>query len=118
MAAEAKLDRAAIALSALCIVHCVALPLVAVALPFGAVLAEAQWVHWVLAACAMAASVSTLAYAPDARKPWFMVLAIAGLALITGALFLDGSGVDEKVPTVIGGVLLALAHSGRLFRHK
>jgi len=37
-----------------------------------------------------------------------------GMTLVVGALFGEHWGVDETVPTVIGGVLLAAAHIRRL----
>ncbi len=113
-----RLDSASIALSTLCIVHCLALPVLIVALPFLALIADAEWVHWLLAACAIAASASVLAFAPDARRPRFVVPAISGLMLISGALLLDGTRIGETIPTVIGGVLLAAAHAGRLLNHR
>lgn len=118
MARTAKLDAAAIVVSSLCVVHCLALPLMVTALPFVAIVADAEWVHWLLAGFAVAASASILAHAPDARRPRFLVPAMAGLTLIVGALLLDGLGIDERLPTAIGGVLLAAAHLGRLFGRK
>lgn len=118
MARTAKLDCAAIVASSLCLVHCLALPLMVTALPFVAIVAEAKWLHWLLAAFAVVAFASILAHAPDARRPRFLAPAITGLALILGALLADGVGIDERLPTAIGGALLAFAHLGRLLGHK
>ena len=107
-------DRVAVALSLLCLVHCVALPLVAVALPFLSVVSEAEWVHWVFAILAVLASASVVATSPSARTPAFLTPAIIGASLVVSGLFSEAIGVDEAVPTIIGGVLLAFAHWRRL----
>ena len=39
------LDTSAVSLSVLCLVHCLALPLVSAFLPLAGVLAEAEWIH-------------------------------------------------------------------------
>jgi hypothetical protein len=108
-------DRAAVALSLLCIIHCVALPLVAVALPFLSVAAEAEWVHWVFASLAVLASGSVVALSSSARTPSFLLPAGSGAALVVFGLFAEGLGIEEAIPTVIGGLLLAFAHLRRLY---
>lgn len=107
-------DRAAVALSLLCIAHCVALPLVAIALPFLSAAAEAQWVHWVFASLAVLASGFVAFASPSARTPGFLAPAGIGAALVVGGLFAPAYGIEEAVPTVIGGVALAYAHWRRL----
>lgn len=107
-------DRAAVALSLLCIVHCVALPLVAIALPFLSAAAEAQWVHWVFASLAVLASGFVALTSPSARKPGFLIPAGIGASLVVAGLFAPGFGIEEAVPTVIGGMALAYAHWRRL----
>ena len=113
-----RTDRAATAISLACIVHCLALPLVASALPFVAVVAEAEWVHWVLAILALLASLSVTYSSKSARVPSFLIPSSAGIALLVFGLFAEHAGFDETMPTVIGGSLLAAAHMYRLFRHK
>ena len=49
----ALLDAGAVALSSLCLLHCLALPLLAAALPLFGVWAEAEWVHLVFVAIAL-----------------------------------------------------------------
>ena len=117
LAGESKLtDRAAVTLSLLCIAHCVALPLLAIALPFLVVAAEAEWVHWVFALLAVLASASVVWSSPDARRRAFLLPAACGAGLVVFGLFAEGFGVDEAIPTVIGGVLMAFAHGRRLIR--
>lgn len=114
MQSTAHFDRAAVTFSLACVAHCVALPVIAIALPFIAALAEAEWVHWLLTALAVFASSSVIMSSPSARTGSFLVPAICGLVLVTGALFAERLGVEETIPTVIGGVLLAVAHIRRL----
>ena len=107
-------DRAAVALSLLCIVHCVALPLLAIALPVLAVVGEMEWVHWVFAILAVLASGSVALTSASARRLGFLLPAGLGASLVVFGLFAEGFEIDEAIPTVIGGVLLAFAHWRRL----
>ncbi|MEM7781153.1 MAG: MerC domain-containing protein [Pseudomonadota bacterium] len=109
------IDGAATGLSIACIIHCLILPIFAATSPFIAALAENEMVHIVVAILAVLASGSIIAMSPSARTPGFLVPACAGMALIVGALFLEEFGVDETIPTVIGGLLIAFAHGRRLF---
>ena len=106
------LDASAISLSALCLVHCLALPTLALALPFVGAWAQAEWVH--LALVCLAAPIALLALVDwRARRPraWSSVaLAALGLGfMLVGALEFP-SVAWERPLTVIGGVLLATAH--------
>jgi hypothetical protein len=107
-------DGAAVALSLLCIVHCLALPLAAMALPFLAAAAEAEWVHWVFAVLAVLVSAMVVANSPSARALGFLVPVGTGAALVVFGLFAEGVGMAEALPTVTGGLLLAFAHGRRL----
>lgn len=98
--------------------HCIALPIIAVSLPFGAAVAEAEWVHWFLSTLAIGASATVIITAQSARSPQFLVPALLGMTFVCVALFAEGFGVDETTPTVIGGVLLAAAHTYRLIKNK
>ncbi|XUU61550.1 MerC domain-containing protein [Erythrobacter sp. HA6-11] len=112
----AVLDRSAAALSVACIIHCVALPAMIVALPFLAVIAEAEWVHWSFALLAIAASGTVLVISGPARSGTFTVLASLGMALIVCGLFAEQFEIEETVPTLLGGIVLAAAHLHRLRR--
>lgn len=118
MQSTANTDRAAIALNVACIVHCLALPLLAFVLPVVGTLAEIEAIHIVLAVFAVFAAVSVPLRSADARGPGFLVPAGGGIALIIGALFAERFGLSETLPTVLGGLLLSYAHLGRLIpRH-
>ena len=102
-------DGMAVGLSTLCLVHCLALPLVASFLPLAGTWAEAEWVHWLFVAVAAPVSLWTLARPAD-RSPAILILAGLGLAL----LFLGAAGWpshEAETPlTVTGSLLLAAAH--------
>ena len=108
------LDGAAAALSSLCLVHCLALPVLAALLPvlaLGGSLHGPVWLHWLL--IAMAAPVS--AYAlwrglenHGERLP--LVLALFGFMVMAMGAFLHDSGLAEPTLTVGGGLLVAFAH--------
>ena len=116
MEETAPLDKAAAVVSIVCIAHCLSLPILAVTLPFVSSFAEGDWVHWVLATLAVAASLTVILRSESARTAPFLVPAIAGMALVFGGLFVEPYGVDDAIPTVIGGLLLAYAHIKRLAR--
>ncbi|MEM7690510.1 MAG: MerC domain-containing protein [Pseudomonadota bacterium] len=107
-------DRAAVALSLLCIAHCVALPLVAVVLPFASAAAEAEWVHWVFATFAVLASGTVALSSASARRAGFLLPAGIGASLVVFGLFAEAFGISEQIPTVLGGMMLAFAHWRRL----
>lgn len=117
MSTTVKTDRTAVALSMACIAHCVALPVLAISMPFLAAFAESEWVHWLLTALAVSASTMVITSSHSSRTPTFLIPAILGLALITSGLFAESFGIGETLPTAIGGGLLASAHIYRLFKH-
>lgn len=109
-------DGAAIALSAACVAHCVALPVIAISSPIFAVVAQAEWLHWIMALLAVLTSMSVMISSPSARVPVFLVPAGLGGLLITGALFAEHFGLAETLPTIIGGGLMASAHIYRIYK--
>ncbi|MEP3420934.1 MAG: MerC domain-containing protein [Erythrobacter sp.] len=118
MQSHSSFDRAATVLSLSCVAHCVALPIIAVSLPFLGSMAQAEWIHWALTAMAIAASGTVIVRAHGGRSPAFLVPVLFGITLISFAVFADSIGIDETPPTVIGGLLIAAAHIHRLIKHK
>ncbi len=110
------LDALAMLFSALCLVHCLALPLLVAALPLAAssLVADERFHQWLLLG-AVPTSVIALGWGwrrhRDSLVAW---LGTAGLLLMVFAAFgiqiglLDARG--ERVLTVIGALLLAIAH--------
>lgn len=117
MPSIANFDRAAAALSITCVVHCVAMPVIAVSAPFLAVLSGNEWVHWAFALLSIAASSTVIAFSKPARRLGFLVPVSLGLALISFGLFAEHYDIDEGLPTAFGGFLIAAAHLRRLFKH-
>lgn len=107
-------DLAAISLSGLCLVHCLALPALAVSLPVLGAWAEVEWVHWAFIAMALPISLLALSRGRRTGRARRVMLAATGLGLMVAG----AAGVgDETVMTVVGGVTLALAHALNLRRH-
>jgi len=109
-----RLDAVGLAISGICLVHCLALPLLAVLLPafalgFGA--EGDRTFHWVL--LGLAVPISTLALwrgaARSAHWRWLQVGSIGLVLMLIGVLHLFGA--DSEVPiTAFGVTLLAIAH--------
>ncbi|MET0337563.1 MAG: MerC domain-containing protein [Caulobacter sp.] len=111
------LDVSAIGLSGLCLIHCLVLPAVAVALPFLGAWTQAEWVHLLFVALAAPISVIALFRRAAERPPTpLLVLAASGLALLAlGALGLPSHAVETQL-SVAGGLILAAAHTWNLRR--
>lgn len=107
-------DRIAIATSALCIVHCLALPLLALTLPILGVVAEWELAHWTFAIVAIAASASVPFRDSRARTVSFLLHAGVGIFLLVAGLFAEHFSLDETLLTVAGGIVLAGLHLLRL----
>lgn len=109
---EDRFEKAALAASFLCLVHCLALPLLIAALPpLSRILALPESVHLWLLGFAIPASGGALV-AGRARHGSALPLALgaAGLALLAlGALPFGGSAGETPV-TVAGSLALAAAH--------
>ena len=105
------LDRGAILLSALCLLHCLAVPLVIVAVPAVAMALPGQnWVHLViLATAAPLAAVALWRGWRRHRDRRPALLGAVGLALLVTGVAVGESDL-ETVLTVVGGLVLAAAH--------
>ena len=111
------LDWAAIGASGLCLVHCLALPLVIAALPaLGDVAGSGA--HWVLLAFALPVSLWVLARdrGPSAFAPF--VIGVAGLSLMTLGVALFEGMPRETWFTVAGVLFVAAAHGLRWRRRR
>ncbi len=113
---DGAFDGTAAALSSLCLLHCLLLPLglglapVLAAVP-GAGMHGPEWLHWALLALAAPVSVYALWRGLAAHGdplPWR--LAAAGFALMAGGAALHDTGPAEQALTVAGGLVVAFAH--------
>lgn len=108
----ALFDASAVALSTLCLLHCLALPLLAALLPLFGAWSEAEWVHGVFVLIAAPLSGYALwrarRHRPLPAALW--LLAGAGLALLlAGASGVLGERAETPL-TVAGSLALAGAH--------
>ncbi|MEM6535519.1 MAG: MerC domain-containing protein [Pseudomonadota bacterium] len=114
-----KVDAVAIGMSGLCVVHCLALPVLASAAPVLGVISEAEWLHRLLVI--MALPLALLAFT---RTPSRSAQIAFGLPAIIGSvlLFLGASAEPlhdyETLLTVIGAVFLGGAHILRWRTHQ
>lgn len=107
------LDGAAVGLSALCLIHCLALPLIVAGLPFLAQFAEGH-LHAQMLVVVLPLSIVALGLGFRHHRNTNIVLAgIAGMALLTiGATFAHeewGLAADRTF-TIVGALVLAAAH--------
>ena len=102
----------AVSASLLCLVHCVGLPLVIAALPvLSTILDVPETFHlWVLAFAIPASGIALVSGRARHGAMWPLALGAAGLAsLAVGAITL-GRTAGETPMTVVGSLLLAVAH--------
>lgn len=113
-----KLDALAIALTSACLVHCLILPVAALALPLLASGAHAEWVHWVFVA--IAAPTSFMALRHNHHSKWVLLglraFAAFGLSLLLfGALGWPTHEAGVQI-TILGSLVLAAVHLVNYFR--
>lgn len=106
------LDRAAITVSVLCVVHCMAIPVALLIMPAVALIdVHHHWVHWGL--LGLAAPLSAVAFGSGFTKHRRLLvpaLGALGLMLMAGAVTeLFGAAAESPV-TIVGASLLAAAH--------
>lgn len=107
------LDRAAIALSGLCVLHCLAMPFVLLALPFMGQLTEG---HFHLQMLVVVVPVSSIALGLGFRRHRRMSVMVAGavglLLLFVGGTWMHSEvGIlADRATTIAGSLLLASAH--------
>lgn len=108
----ALFDASAVALSGLCLIHCLALPLLASLLPLFGAWSRAEWVHAVFVGIAAPLTGYALIRANEAQRlPRVLwVLAIGGLGcLLLGAIQWPSEAASTPI-TVVGSLMLAATH--------
>ncbi len=107
--AQKRVDMAACGLTAACLAHCLALPLVASLLPLLGAVAETEWVHWVFVV--IAGPLAIVAFGRRGAPTTLRLLAIVGvLSLIAGAAGFPTHDWETAL-SVIGALCLASAHT-------
>lgn len=117
--AKRLLDLSAVSISALCLAHCLALPVLAAMLPLANAVVQSEWVHAVFVLIAAPLSALALLHGGARHRaptPW---LALAGLGLALLALGAIGwPDRDWETPiTVMGSLCLATVHLWNWRRH-
>jgi hypothetical protein len=114
----AAIDASAVTLSGLCLIHCMAVPLLAAFLPVAGVFADAEWVHKAFVAAALPVSGFAIvrSWKPGGGTG-FALLASPGLTLLVSAAFAPALHELETPLTVTGALLLGSAHIWRWNRH-
>jgi hypothetical protein len=115
------LDGAAVALSGLCLLHCLALPLVVAGVPFLAQYAETH-LHYQVLVAVIPLSVIALALGYRRHRDWRIVMAgaVGMTLLVIGATVAHTQlGITaDRIFTVIGSLVLATAHYFNSYRKK
>ncbi len=117
--AKARLDLYAAGLSTLCLLHCLALPLLVTIMPLAAQAAESELAHQILILAAVPVSLRAIWKTPamDGNR-LFVGAALSGLGLLLVAAFIEAVSAYEEPITVAGGVLLCWAHLRRWVRQR
>ncbi|MEM7611643.1 MAG: MerC domain-containing protein [Pseudomonadota bacterium] len=116
-----RIDLYAATISTLCLIHCLALPLLAAVLPLAGQISDNELLHKGLVLLAAPATLWVVRHAwrtPGMRG--FVAIATTGLGLLVLAAFAAPLEAFELPLTVLGSVLLASAHVWRwsTTRHK
>ncbi len=114
MTTLSRTDGAAICLSGLCILHCLALPIAASLMPIFGSLAENEWIHKALViATPFLVGAALFRSCPGRDRIIFVAIAGTGVAFLFAAAFVHELHDYETPLTVVGALILASAH---LFR--
>ena len=119
----AALDAGAMFISGLCLVHCLALPLLLALLPLAAAsfVADESFHRWLLLAIVPSSALALVLGSRRHHHPEVLRLGAGAVALLAVAAFGDWYGMSERwqtVLTVIGGLLLGSAHLLNLRLHR
>ena len=110
-------DLYAMACSALCIVHCLALPALVAFIPAVALAADAEWLHVLFVIAAAPATLWVVSRAVAAGDSVLVIAgACIGLALLAFAAFVETP--YETTLTTAGAVLLLGVHGQRWWRYR
>jgi len=113
------IDRAGIAISALCIIHCLLLPLAASVLPIIGLLAENENIHKALVLLAIVPAAMAFSSFIGSRMAMIICgLGVFGILTLIAGAFVESFHDFETIMTVIGAFSLASAHILRLFAIK
>ena len=111
---QPQLDKVAIGISSLCIVHCLFLPIAIVLLPsIGLQLIADEAFHQVLVVAVLLTSISALFMGCRRHKTWrVLAWGLSGLLLLVGAIIFghDFGELFEKGLTLMGSAFVIFGH--------
>ncbi|MEM7767277.1 MAG: MerC domain-containing protein [Pseudomonadota bacterium] len=114
-----SLDGAAIGMSAACVIHCLALPLMVSVLPILGPFAASEIAHKALVLVAVPISAAAIMRGWTQDGAWIpTTLIILGLGLLLAAAFAEPLHDHETPLTVFGALILAAGHLLRWRRHQ
>jgi len=95
----------------LCLLHCLALPLLVTLVPLAVQAADSELTHRILAVAAVPLSLRVIwKTLYDGGSRLFVGAALTGLGLLLLAAFIEAVSAHEEPITVVGGALLCAAH--------
>lgn len=121
--AKGLLDNAAVALSGLCLLHCLALPVVIAVLPFLGQFGEGHFhVQMLIAVLPVSIIAFTLGFRRHRSRSVVAWGGVGVLLLVVGGTVAHGSYgiVADRLLTICGALILAAAHyfNNRFSRHR
>lgn len=113
------IDYAGIAISTLCIVHCILLPLATSTLPIVGMISENEIVHKVLVLLAVIPAAFVFASSIGSRFSLLIrLIGVTGIATLFLGAFVEWFHDYETVLTLVGATCLASAHIFRLLDNR
>ena len=113
----ALLDLSSIGLSVLCLVHCLALPVLVAVLPAFSQVLAADWVHMGLVCLAIPLTIWALYQSGGWHRQVVVILAVSGLMLLALAAFVAELHDYEIAMSILGALLVASAHALNTYLH-
>jgi hypothetical protein len=111
-----NLDTTAMGLSGLCLIHCLALPVLVTLMPALSTVAEMEWMHKAFVLLAWPVTLTAIlrrTALSSASHTRFSVVACSGLLLLSVAAFVEALHDFETPLTILGGLTLGAAHFWR-----
>jgi len=112
---QLMMDKFAIGLSAMCAIHCLAVPVLLVLLPSAAALGlgNEQFHFWMLAAVLPSSLLALFLGCKKHKRYQLFILGVVGLALLLSAVVLGENIIGEageKVLTLLGSLFVIAGH--------
>ncbi|MEX6634287.1 MerC domain-containing protein [Hyphococcus lacteus] len=114
----ASFDYAAVGVSCLCVMHCLALPLIGSALPIVGSLSDVEWIHKALVLIAIPISgFAILTNSNRIRDLGLVMIVILSVICLIGGAFVESLHFIEQPLTSMGAFMLSATHFVWWWRH-